>query len=390
MRLQVFTYTETAEVTALLARLDALRARLDIGATLPRRWAGRLRREIETNAIAASTSMEGVRVTADDVRRILVGDIPASVSPEDARLVAGYRDAMAFVLRRADDARFEWHPEIVRGIHDRVLGGSYATGAGLYRSGTVYIVSQRDGHTVFSPPDAEDVPDLLERGLAQLTAADYPAPVSSVFVHMLVAAVHPFSDGNGRTARICASLAMYRGGFVRPEFTSLEEWWGSHLDDYCGAFDALGTEWSEGADITSIVVTHLSAQVSQVEEYEVRLGAQVDVWTALENISEHVADARATEALYDAFLGRAITNRYYREIAAVSAVTAAADMARLVAAGLLQATGAGSKTEYVATAKLMQTMAEEFNLVGGWDATEDLGDQRRQILAFLRMRVQER
>ena len=169
----MFTYIETPEVRALLTRLDVLRARLDIGATLPRRWAGRLRREIETNAIAASTSMEGVRVTADDVRRILVGDIPAAVTPEDARLVAGYRDAMAFVLRRADDVQFAWHSEIIRGIHDRVLGGSYAAGAGLYRSGSVYIVSQRDGRTVFTPPDADQVPELLESGLAHLAAADY-------------------------------------------------------------------------------------------------------------------------------------------------------------------------------------------------------------------------
>jgi Fic family protein len=43
-----------------------------------------------------------------------------------------------------------------------------------------------------------------------------------------VAAIHPFRDGNGRVARVVASLAMYRGGFNLPEFTSLEEWWGRH------------------------------------------------------------------------------------------------------------------------------------------------------------------
>jgi len=38
-------------------------------------------------------------------------------------------------------------------------------------------------------------------------------------------AIHPFADDNRRTARIVASLVMYRGGLRHPQFTSLEEWW---------------------------------------------------------------------------------------------------------------------------------------------------------------------
>ena len=65
--------------------------------------------------------MEGVPVTANEVRRILAGDRPLSVSSTDASLISGYRDAMSFVLRRADDQAFRWDAELIRTIHDFVL-----------------------------------------------------------------------------------------------------------------------------------------------------------------------------------------------------------------------------------------------------------------------------
>jgi len=70
----------------------------------------------------------------------------------------------------------------------------------------------------------------------------HPA-IASGWIHVAVAAVHSFRDGNGRAARVCASLALYRGEFKRPELTSLEEWWGRHLDDYYAAFECLGGEF---------------------------------------------------------------------------------------------------------------------------------------------------
>jgi hypothetical protein len=69
-----------------------------------------------------------VPVTVDDVRRILVGDRPASESQADASLVEGYLDAMRLVLRRADDPHYAWTAEIFRSIHVRgdgaVLSGT--------------------------------------------------------------------------------------------------------------------------------------------------------------------------------------------------------------------------------------------------------------------------
>src|SRR6266702_8320451 len=109
---------DPARVAAQCEELDAWRSRLDYKGPLPRTWEGRLRRDLEAEAVAASTIMEGVNVTVDEVRRILAGDPTVDVAPEDRELVEGYQEAMGFVLRRADDPSFRWSTELLIGLHD--------------------------------------------------------------------------------------------------------------------------------------------------------------------------------------------------------------------------------------------------------------------------------
>lgn len=110
---------DSEAVHDLADELDRWRTLIDYRGPVRRAWAGRLRRDLEAEAVAASTSMEGVPVTVEEVHRILAGDRPSETTEEDAALVRGYRDAMSFVLRRADDAAFRWDRELLIGLHDR-------------------------------------------------------------------------------------------------------------------------------------------------------------------------------------------------------------------------------------------------------------------------------
>ena len=62
----MYSYRTTTPIEANLARLAELKQRLDSRGPLPRVWLGRTRRELEAEAVAASTSMEGVSVTVDE------------------------------------------------------------------------------------------------------------------------------------------------------------------------------------------------------------------------------------------------------------------------------------------------------------------------------------
>ena len=146
---------------------------------------------------------------------------------------------MSFVLRRADDNAFRWDRELLIGLHDRILAGSWGAGAGRFRTGLAHVVDSRTGELVFQPPAPEAVPELIDQACSVIQGGlEHPA-IGAAWIHAAVAAIHPFTDGNGRASRVVASLAMYRGGFKLPEFTSLEEWWGRHRSEYYASFRCL-------------------------------------------------------------------------------------------------------------------------------------------------------
>lgn len=314
-----------------------------------------MRRDLEAEAVAASTSMEGVPVTVEEVRRILAGEIPPETSEEDAPLVRGYRDAMSFVLRRADDPAFTWDRELLVGLHDRILAGNWGAGAGRFRTGPAYVVDNRTAELVFQPPPADEVPELVDSACSAMQVGREHPAIGAAWIHVAVAAIHPFRDGNGRASRVVASLAMYRGGFKLPEFTSLEEWWGRHLSDYYAEFRCLGETFDRSADVTPFVRAYMEAQLHQVRALDLRERVQQRIWTAVEEAVRAAGlDPRVANAAWDAFFGRDVTPRYYLPLADVSPATATNDLGGAVAAGLLRPEGRARSRRYRAGDGLYQ------------------------------------
>lgn len=360
-----FFSCDPAALAPLCEELDDWRRRLDRRGPIPRRWSAQIRRELEAEAVAASVAMEQVPVTVDEVRRILVGERPTSVSEIDQELVLGYRSAMEFVLRRADDPGFEWNRELIVGLHDRVLAGNYALGAGRFATGQRWVVNRLTGQVVFEPAPADELPALVDRACSEMEVLEesaHPA-IAAAWMHVVTAALHPFRDGNGRVARVVASLAMYRGGFQRAEFTSLEEWWGRHLAEYYAAFACLGDRFDPSVDVTPFLGAHARAQLSQVRALDLRERTERRIWAALERVVEDTRlPGRTVYALWEAFFGREVTAGYYVPLADVSRQTATHDFSGLVAAGLLVPTGERRWRRYTASPQLYSRVAQEFGI----------------------------
>lgn len=74
------------------------------------------------------------------------------------------------------------------------------------------------------PPPAREVPGLLEQWVAWLTGEglQYEPVTRAAIAHHGFLAVHPFIDGNGRTARLLLNLLLLRSGY--PPALLLQEW----------------------------------------------------------------------------------------------------------------------------------------------------------------------
>lgn len=328
---------EETRLAPYVQEIDRLRASLD-AYPLVHGWRDRLASDLMAEAIQASTSMEGVPVTVEEVRRILAGDRPSSVSADDASLVTGYRDAMTYCQRRADDDVFTWSPELIKGIQDRILAGRSDWGAGRYGKGR-YVQNSITGELIYTPPQ-DGVHELVEQLCSQMNEWQGHPALKSAWVHIALAAIHPFKDGNGRTARVLASLAMYRGGFKRREFISLEEWWGRFRTDYANAFACLGNEFNVATNVTRFMEVHLSAQVKQLYVLQNVERVRRRIWDGIAAlIGQFGLPERTNVALWEAFWGRVVTRPYYLAVTQVKERTGTADLNAMVASKLLREEG---------------------------------------------------
>jgi Fic family protein len=267
---------------------------------------------------------------------------------------------MNFVLRQSDDPAFSWDRGLIVGLHDRVLAGRYDHGAG-----------------------SEQVEALMDEASERMRTGHPHSAIAAAWIHVVIAAIHPFKDGNGRSARILASLAMYRGGFKRREFTSLEEWWGRRLHDYYELFGCLGPGFDRRADVTPFVKGHLQAQLHQVRALDLRLRAEQQIWMAVEEAAEDAGlDRRLANALWDTFFGRDVTAGYYRSLADVSPATATNDLTAAVASRLLTARGQRRGRRYLAGDRLYEAVAGALSI-----DIESAGSAKDRIVTELGRRL---
>ncbi len=74
-----------------------------------------------------------------------------------------------------------------------------------YRDGQNVIRDSLSRDIVYMPPEAKDVPSLMKDMAAWIKASerqDLPCPIRAGIAHYEYATIHPYYDGNGRTARL--------------------------------------------------------------------------------------------------------------------------------------------------------------------------------------------
>ena len=89
---------------------------------------------------------------------------------------------------------------------------------------------------IFTGPSPLLVQALMDELVAWLRRPSRTAPlVRSALLHLNVIAIHPFRDGNGRTARILAAMELLLDGVRSPELISIEAYLRRNRDEYVDA-----------------------------------------------------------------------------------------------------------------------------------------------------------
>lgn len=99
--------------------------------------------------------------------------------------------------------------------------------------GFLFAVWNDDGTPAYIPPEWNEVPDLLEDLISYInTSTDHPL-IKAAVIHYELVTIHPFEDGNGRTARIISSYYLSLNGYGFKNIGSLEEYMAYDINEYC-------------------------------------------------------------------------------------------------------------------------------------------------------------
>ena len=342
--------TFTIEINRNLERIDKIRELINLVPILPY-WEAELQRTALVNTVHYSTKIEGNTLSLENVEKLL-SNRKAQGSNKDKQEVANLQRVMEFVNEVAmnrdivlsENLIKQFNTDILRDIPDsRTIGE--------YRTGQNYIQNNITGEIMFTPPTAWDVPGLMHDFVEWFSSGQLGlSPVLQAGIgHLELVAIHPFWDGNGRTARALSTFIMYRGGYQLRRLFSWEECVGSNTESYHQAIRAsLGDRYGQQYNATPWLEYFTGAIAESLEKLRDKI----------EKLKLHMEEGYALGAslglkpyqmqalLYIRLMG-CVTTSTYMESTGVSRATAVRQLTKLVDLDLLRRDGKGRGVKYV-------------------------------------------
>lgn len=223
----------------------------------------------------SSTRLEGAVAPRDRIEGIVLhGAGPTNRSEAE---IAGYRDALRMIHENAEHMRFR-ETQILE-VHS-LLYRYLATPGGRYKATQNDIVElDEKGNLLrvrFSPVAAFMTPiamrDMIAGYESSIDQHVLPAVIIIALTILDFLCIHPFPDGNGRTARLLTLLLLYRHGFEVGRYVSLERVIEQNRDGYYESLEKSSMGWHEDAhDPRPWLEYFLGVLVAAYAEFEERL-----------------------------------------------------------------------------------------------------------------------
>lgn len=249
------SYKITSKILAVLTSIAESKSVIERAKILPQNET-KLRRQALIRMTHSSTEIEGNILNLEQVKAI-VAHQKVDAPDRDIYEVENYLKALKYigqVVLSSQAVSEKTLLKIHKFVTDRTLPEEQA---GHYRKGKIFVVKRRlslPDEVVYTGPDASKVPGLCSDLIEWLKKSEKeninPVIVAGI-LHQEIAAIHPFSDGNGRTARAMATLVLYKRGYDFRRLFALEDYYNKDRAKYYKAIN-IGKNYEERkTDLTS-------------------------------------------------------------------------------------------------------------------------------------------
>lgn len=212
-----------------------------LNAPLIPKWEVSLRREALIRSAHSSTAIEGNPLSLEEVSDLAAGrDI--MVRRKDRQEVLNYLEALEKVPEFAQ--RVPLMSKDLLEIHKVVTKETLENSGdeGVFRNRQVFVGNRITGEVTFMPPPTEQVPQLVNDFFEWFNcqqANEVDPVVEAGLTHYELVRIHPFIDGNGRTARIMATPVFYKRGFDVKRFFALDDYYDQDRRGYYMALKSI-------------------------------------------------------------------------------------------------------------------------------------------------------
>lgn len=201
---------------------------------LPKTVANKLRKNSKKKSSYASNKIEGNPLSESQVNEVIEMDERKHFLKPDQE-VRNYFLALNFLEERLH-SREKFSKKLILDVQKLVEKGASEEKIGLrgpMPPGMLFAVYDTNtGNPDYIPPEYCDIPDLLDELVEYVnTTDDHPLIVAAV-VHYQLVTIHPFEDGNGRTARLLSGYILDKNGYGFNGIGSLEEYFAYDIDEY--------------------------------------------------------------------------------------------------------------------------------------------------------------
>ena len=223
----------TNEILKYITEIDQYRYSVS-SVKLPKSVASRLRKNSKKKSSYASNKIEGNPLSEKQADEVIESDDRKHfLKPEQE--VRNYFLALNYLEEMAGKKE-PFSVKLLLEVQKLVEKGAPKEKIGLrgpMPPGVLFAVyDSKTGNPDYIPPEYSDVPGLLDELVEYVnTTDDHPLIVAAV-VHYQLVTIHPFEDGNGRTARLLSGYIMDINGYGFNGIGSLEEYFAYDVNEY--------------------------------------------------------------------------------------------------------------------------------------------------------------
>ncbi len=196
--------------------------------------ANRLRKNSRKKSSYASNKIEGNPLSEKQVDEVIERDerrhfLKPEQEVRNYYLALNYLDGKAKKKERfSKDLILDVQKYVEMGASDEKIGLRGPMPPGMLFA----VYDSQTGNPDYIPPEYCEIPELLDELVEYVnTTDDHPLIVAAV-VHYQLVTIHPFEDGNGRTARLMSGYILDINGYGFNGIGSLEEYFAYDVNEY--------------------------------------------------------------------------------------------------------------------------------------------------------------